>query len=175
MYISGCLEYLITKLESVSTTSDERASELETSFRTRFCSLPTELQERVFSFITPLSDLSLEKTNVLPRSFWQSFVLDRHFIGYLWDLQEPDHNSASFARLSEGKDWELLVRQLNQDYIFEAGNVFYDCPKGLRNRHRIWRLLQEMRPGDHRPFRKRRSFYHDKRAVLSIDADIDSE
>ncbi len=50
--------------------------------------------------------------------------------------------------MNDGWDWELLVRQLAQVEAFEEGNLMPSMPLGLRNRRRIWRLVDEARPGD---------------------------
>jgi hypothetical protein len=40
-------------------------------------------------------------------------------------------------------DWELLVRQLTETDIFEPGKLMDHALLGLRNRRRIWRLVDE--------------------------------
>lgn len=45
-------------------------------------------------------------------------------------------------------DWELLVRQLAQLDAFEPGGVMESAPWALRNRRRIWRLLDDARRED---------------------------
>ena len=41
-------------------------------------------------------------------------------------------------------NWELLVRQLAQSTIHEPGKVLENLPMGLRNRRRIWRLVEDI-------------------------------
>jgi hypothetical protein len=45
-------------------------------------------------------------------------------------------------------DWERLVRELAQTESFELGNLMDNDPLGLRNRRRIWRLIEEARKED---------------------------
>jgi hypothetical protein len=49
-------------------------------------------------------------------------------------------------------DWELLARQLAQVDIFQPGSLMESAPLGLRNRRRIWRLLEEARIDDIEPY-----------------------
>jgi hypothetical protein len=72
---------------------------------------------------------------------------------WLWDLDPGILNS----RRSDGDppfdvdgawDWEFLVRQLAQVEVFEDGNMMANVQLGLRNRRRIWRLVDEARMGD---------------------------
>lgn len=93
------------------------------------------------------SDLPLQQTGLISQHWWRTFLLDQRRIGYLWDLP----SDIEIPEEQNKDDWELLVRQLAQVDIFEPDNHLGDCPAGLRNRQRIWRLLQEMRPGDYRP------------------------
>jgi hypothetical protein len=44
--------------------------------------------------------------------------------------------------------WELLVRTLAQVRVFEPGNPLQHAPFRLRNRRRIWRLLEEDKDED---------------------------
>lgn len=45
-------------------------------------------------------------------------------------------------------NWERLVRALAQVAIHEPQDKTLELPLGLRNRRRIWRLLDEARPDD---------------------------
>lgn len=83
---------------------------------------------------------------------------------WLWDLDSEIINEYSYrnrADQTEKKeksspsfsaenfwDWELLVRQLAQANAFEPGKPMERAPLGLRNRRRIWRLLEDARYGD---------------------------
>lgn len=45
-------------------------------------------------------------------------------------------------------NWELLARQLSQIVIHDPYDKTLDLPLGLRNRRRIWRILEEGRIDD---------------------------
>lgn len=53
-----------------------------------------------------------------------------------------------FKLLDNKWDWELLVRQWAQKDVFEPGTYRQDLHLALRNRRRIWRILEEMRLDD---------------------------
>ena len=89
-------------------------------------------------------NLSLECTGQNSSSAWREGLL-RGYLPWLWDL-EP----AAFAQKEASKplgqrwNWELLVRQLSQVEIHESRAVLEDFPIGLRNRRRIWRLVEDI-------------------------------
>ena len=41
-------------------------------------------------------------------------------------------------------DWELLVRTLAQEKVFEGEASLADAPLGLQNRRRIWCTIEEI-------------------------------
>ena len=51
------------------------------------------------------------------------------------DLDCPPHSQWN---------WELLVRQLAQSRIREPGNGLHGLAPGLRNRRRIWQLVEDI-------------------------------
>lgn len=71
--------------------------------------------------------------------------MDSVALPWLWDLDIE----AVFAKESSREgviwDWEMLVRQLSQVTAFEPGNPLEDVHPGLRNRRRIWRIVEDMR------------------------------
>lgn len=75
-----------------------------------------------------------------------------------------------------GFDWELLVRQLAQLDVFEPGTAMPH--PGLRNRRRIWRILEEMRIDDvphverDRPIEEDSSFSSENAISFSPDDPI---
>jgi hypothetical protein len=72
---------------------------------------------------------------------------------WLWDL-DPEalslRRSADAPRYDDDSswNWEGLVRQLAQVEVFEQSGVLADAPISLRNRRRIWRLVEESRLND---------------------------
>ena len=45
-------------------------------------------------------------------------------------------------------DWRELIQRLANPLIHEPGDTSIDLPLGLKNRRRIWRLLEEARVHD---------------------------
>ena len=76
---------------------------------------------------------------------WLQALLQPALLPWLWDL---DYEMLRMKERSKAKgrewNWELFVRQLAQPGIFEAGAVVKDLPLGLRNRRRIWRLVDDL-------------------------------
>ncbi len=72
---------------------------------------------------------------------------------WLWDLDStvlksmpPDSDGQVEKYDANGVwDWELLVRQLAQVEVFQEGNLMANVQLGLRNRRRIWRVLEAVR------------------------------
>ena len=89
-------------------------------------------------------ELSLECTFQSPPSAWRE-ALAHGYLPWLWDL-EPDAIAHKEACKSPGKEWnwELFVRQLAQVNLHEPRAVLEDLPMGLRNRRRIWRLVEDI-------------------------------
>ncbi|CEN60723.1 hypothetical protein ASPCAL03156 [Aspergillus calidoustus] len=110
-----------------------------------------------------------ECVRALPPTCWRTLVMERHIFPWLWDLEHaclqitPPHTTEN---LSDGSlasyeaenfwDWELLARQLAQVDIFREGSRMESAPLGLRNRRRIWRLLEEARIDDIEPYADRK-------------------
>jgi hypothetical protein len=63
-----------------------------------------------------------------------------------WDL---DVNVIRIKEQARNWNWELLVRKLSQLKIHEPGDTSLELPLQLKNRRRIWRLLEEARVGDY--------------------------
>jgi hypothetical protein len=76
---------------------------------------------------------------------------------WLWDLDIsalqscPVTSNAADVPTFEAEevwDWERLVRTLAQVEVFEPGHPLEHAPLRLRNRRRIWRLLEEAEDED---------------------------
>lgn len=113
-------------------------------FSTNLQALPQEIQRLVTEQLYNLHNPPLTCTRILSPRHWRLALLDGTVLPWLWDLDAK----ASDPYEPDVWDWELLVRMLAQTTIFEPGNAMEDVPLGLRNRRRIWRLLEEMRVGD---------------------------
>jgi hypothetical protein len=71
--------------------------------------------------------------------------LEFHALPWLWDLD----GEAIHKKQAQGLwDWEQLASQLQQPGIFSPDDRSIQLPSGLRNRRRIWRLLELARVGD---------------------------
>ena len=90
------------------------------------------------------NDLSLECTAQNSFSTWRE-ALTNGYLPWLWDL-EPDAVANKEASKSLGRqwNWELLVRQLAQVNLHEPKAILEGLPMGLRNRRRIWRLVEDI-------------------------------
>jgi hypothetical protein len=78
-------------------------------------------------------------------------LFDRKTLPWLWDLDRAILLTRQWWTTYDDEsawDWELLVRQLAQVEVFEKGNLMASAPLGLRNRRRIWRLVDEARLDD---------------------------
>lgn len=64
---------------------------------------------------------------------------------WLWDL---DTRSLRAKHTSSRWHWESLLRSLSQPDIYMPSNDTLHLPLSLRNRRRIWRILEEARVND---------------------------
>ena len=99
------------------------------------------MRPKIFDHIT---DSTLERTQCLTESYWREGLIKGRLLPFLWDL---DVDSCQGDEIFEmDRDYKLLVHQLSQlEFWAESGK---NVPPGLRNRHRIWRLVEEMYVGD---------------------------
>ncbi|KAI1771558.1 hypothetical protein F4818DRAFT_429386 [Hypoxylon cercidicola] len=79
------------------------------------------------------------------QDWWYDALVSKKLFPWLWDLEveavHKKHQDGSW-------DWELIVRRLSQVKIHEPSDETLNLPLGLRNRRRIWRLLEEARLDD---------------------------
>lgn len=76
---------------------------------------------------------------------WCDALLSSDAFPWLWDLAADTVREKQRAGTW---DWERLVRALAQVTIHEPRDETLRLPLGLRNRRRIWRLLEEARLDD---------------------------
>jgi hypothetical protein len=114
--------------------------------------LPTEIIDQIGAQLQPFESPSLVPTQTLPPSAWRELLFSRKILPWLWDLDSSvleSRRSDSASSYTEGEwDWELLVRQLAQVDVFNDENIIANVQLRLRNRRRIWRLVDEARMGD---------------------------
>jgi hypothetical protein len=133
-------------------------------FQQHFASLPSELQIIVLELLSSREPYSLKCTRRMPQSFWYDMLIGGDHLPYLWDL---DHKlvrecASEAARKNLILDWELLVRQLSQGCTYDWNldnsrahdwSTLTDTDM-LRNRRRIWQLVEEMYVGDLLPTKR---------------------
>jgi len=110
--------------------------------RQEFERLPQELQDRIIDQTKPLSGTARTCNRALGPFVWRRMLSDASLVPFLWDID------TSVLMQGPELDYELLVRQLAQPDVFDVGQPLQDVPLGLRNRRRIWRVLESMRAGD---------------------------
>lgn len=72
-------------------------------------------------------------------------LVNQQMFPWLWDI---DTNAVRKKQNAGRWNWELLVRQLSLKKIHEPHDTSIKLPLQLRNRRRIWRLLEEARVHD---------------------------
>lgn len=107
--------------------------------------MPLEIIDIIISYLQPSNDLPPQCTYMMAPLYWRRALVDSMALPWLWDLDIE----AVFAKESSREgviwDWEMLFRQLSQVTAFEPGNPLEDVNQGLRNRRRIWRIVEDMR------------------------------
>ena len=81
----------------------------------------------------------------LSQERWCDALISNDLLPWLWDL---DISKVRAKQRRGNWDWELLARQLSQVTIHEPDDTTLQIPQALRNRRRIWRLLEEARIDD---------------------------
>src|SRR4051794_33375809 len=108
-----------------------------------------EIQDSIvgsFPDLNPHSqNLSLDCEYTRSPSWWCASLLNKQMFPWLWDLDVEEIRAKQMER---EWNWELLVRQMSQVEIHEPGNELINLPLQLKNRRRIWRLLEEAKVGD---------------------------
>ena len=100
-----------------------------------------ELAEGLFN----LQDADQTSGGVHSQDWWYDALASKKLFPWLWDL---DVEAIRKKRQDGSWDWELLGRQLSQVKIHQPSDETLRLPLGLRNRRRIWRLLEEARVDD---------------------------
>lgn len=88
---------------------------------------------------------SLDCTHTLEPTVRYQSLLEYATIPWLWDLDyQVLRNKEASKPQGRDWDWELLIRQLAQPDIYEPGKALPNLPLGVRNRQRIWRLVEDL-------------------------------
>ncbi|KAK3167160.1 hypothetical protein OEA41_010286 [Lepraria neglecta] len=110
--------------------------------------LPRELIAAIMRHLSPFSDAPKECSFLVSPSYWLQTLLECSLIPWLWDL-----DTEAILRKEQSKskgqewNWELLIRRMAQNDIYESKKVTWameNVPLGLRNRKRIWGLIQDI-------------------------------
>jgi hypothetical protein len=143
--------------------SEGRASKM---MKEQFNRLPVELQDEIYCHLYPFVNPPLECTRQLSSDVWRTFLFRGNIFPWLWDLDasalkgsrqgcserdyDGDYYYSNLPAYGADNywDWEQLVRQLAQVEAFETGHPMEHAPFALRNRRRIWRILDEARMDD---------------------------
>ncbi|KAI1207809.1 uncharacterized protein F4807DRAFT_433404 [Annulohypoxylon truncatum] len=130
------------------------------SFQKRFLALPPELRDHVCSFLASRNGMPGTCNGLLPQWIWREVLLRGECLPFLRDLDVAVVRDfcARWGREhgSQEPNWELLVRKLSQEAwsIWDAESSSLKVPSGLRNRRRIWQLIEEMYVGDLVPVKR---------------------
>ncbi|KAI2616780.1 hypothetical protein GGR54DRAFT_221410 [Hypoxylon sp. NC1633] len=125
-----------------------------TAFQRRFMGLPLELRDHVCSFMASRHGMPGLCNGLLPQWVWREMLLTGECLPFLPRLDEvavEDFCSRwGHGHGNQEPNWELLVRLLSQEgwSIWDAERSSLKVPNGLRNRRRIWQLVEEMYVGD---------------------------
>jgi len=118
-----------------------------TSEEPRLEGLPTEILLHISTFLPissvfalRLSSKTLASRLYLDQQFWFQHLLSGSLIPYLWDLE----SKALHAKNQNAKwDWKALAKLLaRKDTIMMGKEGMADVPIGLRNRCRIWKIIE---------------------------------
>jgi hypothetical protein len=138
-------DFLILKLnKNAAPAPTEQAKKL----RQKLYDLPPEIFAQVIIHLKlSFNDPTLNCTRILPGMWWRdAMFVQPPIIPWLRGLFSTQLRDKKYSKC----DWELLIRQLAQTNTFENTNFGASAPDALRNRRRIWRLLEEMEVGDAR-------------------------
>lgn len=156
-------------LQNVEALEPQSANPLAKNFSQLFLALPQELQDRIVAFMGSFDGLSTHCTGLLPQHTWLHILLGGRYLPFLWDLDATIVQRFCQEKAEKGIElnWELLVRKLsNGVWIHWQHNNLLQAalqihcypnmaiPDGLRNRRRIWQLVEEMYVGDVLPVRR---------------------
>jgi hypothetical protein len=141
--------HVLSCLQTYPQDCTSNATPAQRSLAGKLRSLPTELFDHIIDLMDPIENLPVQCTRLIEPVYWQRLLCGK-FLPYLWDL---DISVVHYCLSDEKWDYELLVRQLAQEGIWEyfKKNDPGKYHHGLWNRRRIWRLMEEMEVGDVKP------------------------
>ena len=112
-----------------------------------------ELYDKILEHLAPLNNPPTECNWIVPPKKWRDVLFKMNVLPWLWDL---DPEALSLRRSVDvppydddfSWNWEEFVRQLAQVEAFDTNGAMANAPMALRNRRRIWRLVEESRLND---------------------------
>jgi hypothetical protein len=139
LVIPGLTEFIISNLRPDENGTTEAHQD----------TLPQEIVDIIMDSATPFHHPPLECSRILAQSRWLEGLINGRLLPFLWDLDPESCLPQADEIFNMDWDYELLVRQLAQVEFFElVSKSGKNVPLGLRNRRRIWRLVEEMYVGD---------------------------
>jgi hypothetical protein len=164
--VKNLAEIIFSYLKPLPSTRD--ASPSHTILTKRLEGLPGEVMEKIFENLAPFENPPLQCTRLIPNWYWKKGLMNGSLLPYLWDIDRDFLDDRDMPAIAW--DYERLVRQLAQAGIWEFWSKFppktllnrhgsrdyYSADNrpslsGIRNRRRIWRLVEEMYVRDVKP------------------------
>ncbi|KAE8380574.1 hypothetical protein BDV26DRAFT_279480 [Aspergillus bertholletiae] len=106
--------------------------------------LPNELQDMFYNNLHPFVNPMQICDRSLPSWMWRDMLFNQQDYPA---ISNTDDDVPTYG--AEGVwNWERLVRTLAQVEVFEPGNPLQHAPLRLRNRRRIWRILEKAKDED---------------------------
>lgn len=106
------------------------------------------LTESILQNLEPAASVNssgVEREYATRQDWYCEALVNQQIFPWLWDL---DSNAVREKQHAGHWNWELLVRQVSLKQIHEPDDISIDLPLQLRNRRRIWRLLEEAKIQD---------------------------
>jgi hypothetical protein len=102
--------------------------------------LPTGEDTDDFQWVNNLRNSELICNYTYSQDWWCKALIKKKMFPWLWDI---DKRMICEKQQTGNWNWELLARQLSQIKIHEPHDTTLKIPLRLRNRRRIWRILEE--------------------------------
>ncbi|MCJ1238735.1 hypothetical protein MMC14_006726 [Varicellaria rhodocarpa] len=144
--IADLTPFLLSCLEPFDTSSMAEPPQNHT-FSENLSNLPRQIFQEVFGNLYPSNNLTTQCNRLMAPLLWRETLSTKSLIPWLWDIDEEacrQKDTQTPDDPSEHWDWELLVRTLTQERVFEPDHPLQHAPHGLRNRRRIWGIVEEI-------------------------------
>ncbi|KAI1371950.1 hypothetical protein F4677DRAFT_434097 [Hypoxylon crocopeplum] len=159
-------------LENLKTLPPARnAAPQAVAFQKQFLALPPELRDHICSLLVSRNGMPIVCNGLLPQWVWREVLLSGECLPFMPKLEVAivENFCIQWDRehTNQEPNWELLVRKLSQEAwsVWDAESSSLKVPNGLRNRRRIWQLVEEMYVGDLVPMKRTTQLGNDTVAV----------